>query len=500
VEWPKVVDLSRALTNCHYEMLGDWYRDPWGWCDLDWAVNSQPALVYDRFARHGVLQISKIDVPKENFAMRPAVILDPIDRVVYQALVDNISVRLIGEMRSWVFGWRLQRERPSAGHYSAGDLEWGLYRLRVEQLVNEYSCALQTDIVSFFASIPVHRLSEVILTRVRNNVTTRLTEMLAAWARVPGRSGLPQRSTASSVLANLYLRPLDDTVAALSVAGATEFPRAARWMDDIWLFAQDRGSLRAGQLQIEAGMRDLELNMGTGKTNVLEGSELYQAALEIEHGSVDAGLVDEPRRLEPLEELITKLVSAPEVAPRTSIRFTTTRLREAQEWELAAKFIPVAERMPQGADHLSRLFRDSGDWQGLADWYATYCASPWGRVEWAVAQFATMFPASKAGPPQVIAKFEELVLQHRSLPLAVAAAQRLSAWKPMEARDLLRTAAKEATDPLERRALALASVNAGEERDIVRRVLNQFEENQPTLAMLEASGFRSPAVSKDYSG
>jgi hypothetical protein len=36
--------------------------------------------------------------------------------------------------------------------------------------------------------------------------------VLDGWNRMPGRRGLPQRSAASAVLANMYLRPVDDEI------------------------------------------------------------------------------------------------------------------------------------------------------------------------------------------------------------------------------------------------------------------------------------------------
>jgi hypothetical protein len=39
-----------------------------------------------------------MDVAKENFSARPAFVVDVLDRLVYQALVDRLSVTLIGEI------------------------------------------------------------------------------------------------------------------------------------------------------------------------------------------------------------------------------------------------------------------------------------------------------------------------------------------------------------------------------------------------------------------
>lgn len=109
-----------------------------------------------------------------------------------------------------------------------------------------------------------------------------------------------------------------------------------------------------------------------------------------------------------------------------------------------------------------------------------------------------MFPSTAKGPGEVVDFFAQIVTEHRELPLATIAAQRLAAWDPGTARPLLRDAAKSATDPLERRALALALVHSGEPRAFVRSVLGEFAENRVTLEMLEEWRFRPLAVSTDY--
>src|SRR5437660_1114319 len=66
---------------------------------------------------------------------------------------------------------------------------------------------------SIFSSIPLDPLCEQIDSKGGHNaITGRLIDMLQSWGRIAGRSGLPQRCNASSVLANMYLRPLDDAL------------------------------------------------------------------------------------------------------------------------------------------------------------------------------------------------------------------------------------------------------------------------------------------------
>ena len=186
----------------------------------------------------------------------------------------------------------------------------------LQRLAGYDSVALTTDVVSFFASIPLDPLSERIGVLGHNRPAERLTDMLAGWYRMMGR-GLPQRSAASSALAHMYLRPLDDVIGrygAIPTGGAERIPegRALRWMDDIWLFGRRHSPLREAQVALQSAMRDLGLEMNFGKPRVLDGDALTEAVFELEHSAVDAGLNDdEDQDVAPLDDLIDGVLAAP---------------------------------------------------------------------------------------------------------------------------------------------------------------------------------------------
>lgn len=255
-DWLQVLDIKQALINCQIDLVGDWYRDPWGWPELEWACKNG-AIVRSRLIEQVNGPVAKISVPKENFATRPAVVLDPIDRLCYQALVDRISDKIIGDLPRTVYGWRLDADSPQHGHYLRNDSEWRRYRGTLQRLAHEFDIAIKTDIVSCFASISIPLLKTEIEDRAsKGHVAERLYTMLYGWSDVAGRSGLPQRAMASSVLANMYLSPLDDELhrrasATVDLFGREDPQSAIRWMDDVWIFGSDTGEVRRSLLAVE---------------------------------------------------------------------------------------------------------------------------------------------------------------------------------------------------------------------------------------------------------
>lgn len=507
MDWMSSVDLRATLATCHKDLLGDWYRDPWGWPELDWLATEGTRLLEERLNGRGSRRVSLVDVPKENFATRPAMVLDPVDRFAYQALVGQLSKSIIGDLDYNVYGWRLPRGVSRPGRYSPNDLQWKLYRFQLRFLTGLFDVALKTDIVSCFASISVSLLTEDLEERITRRkdrpLVDRLFSFLEQWERVPGRSGIPQRCQASSVLANMLLSKLDDVLlfhARPVLAGDKRRRSYARWMDDMWLFGDDPGELRRAQVSLEEGMREIGLHMNNGKTKLLEGSEVAEYALHVEHSAVDGALNANPSDPQPLDDLIEGIIFEREEANRTSIKFATDRMRRTHHFAKLDDLWQIAHRLPHGADALARLSRDAKRALALQDWYLDYCETPWASVEWPVAQFGTMFPSSSESVDKSLKEYfsEALTDNRATLPMIALAAQRLATWDKALARVVIQEAVKKSSNPIERRVLALAGLNAGCTKSSVRRWLGEFEENVVTVEMLEDRSFRPISFKPDF--
>src|SRR2546423_14001285 len=106
VDWLAILDIKRACGNGRTDIFGDWYRDPWAWPELEW-LSDHPDPLVQRLNSTGVRRLAPINVVKENFGLRPASVLDLVDRLVYQALGARLSVKLAAGSPSWVFSLRV---------------------------------------------------------------------------------------------------------------------------------------------------------------------------------------------------------------------------------------------------------------------------------------------------------------------------------------------------------------------------------------------------------
>jgi hypothetical protein len=241
-------------------------------------------------------------------------------------------------------------------------------------------------------------------------------------------------------------------------------------------------------------MRDLGLEMNSGKTDVLEDEKLGEALQSLERSAIDNALAESPRSEQPLDELVDEILANPEHADRTTIAFATTRMRTYEIFDRVDDLAEACHRMPHGADHLARLFRDSEAYRDLGEWYVKYATSRWGTVEWAVAQLGTMFPSHESNAD--VTSFFTSTIERRtpSLALFSVAVQRLAAWDANEARFAVKDVSAKLEHPLFRRSLALAGLAAGSARGEIRELLSEFQENRLTLRMLEDFNFRKSSV------
>lgn len=507
VEWMEVLNPLRALKNVQVDVTGDWFRDPWGWPEYDYLMSGHLDWL-DRWARsNGVHRVEKIDVPKENFGIRPAVVMDPVDRLLYQGLVDSVSKKLIGDLPGWVHGWRLKRISPKSGDYSENAYEWKLQRRFLKTAALLYDFGIKSDMVSCFASIPVDRLCEEVERRAgRSDVTGRLIDMIAAFDQVPERRGLAQRCMASSTLANMYLGRLSHVLENFSktymklrlFSDLLDHSLVTRWMDDIWAFEKDESSLRLFQVELQAAMRDAGLELNLGKTELYSEEELWLAVREVEHSDVDAAIGMTPRDLEPLERLLDKIIDDPAKSDRASIHFAMTRMRRQRVESRITRLVEATPLMPHAADHLGRAFRDFGLWRTHDDWFVEYSNGPWSKISWSVAQIGTMFPSKKRPSTAVIDRFDSFLSERSSFPLFALSAQRMAAWDSRRARDLFHDLVRVADHPQERRIIGLAAATAGEESRFIRKILSEYEENQLVLAVLQDRGFKAIDPPPDF--
>jgi hypothetical protein len=501
---PNTADIhfSEAISSCLVDISGDWYKDPWGWSELGFLQTGSGLRVLDeRLHSMHTASAVRIDVAKSQNESRPAVVLDLVDRVCYEAIVDHLIGDRLRQLPDWVYGWRPSRAEAPVSKYGDNGSEWREYTKMLKAYVAEYRFALKADIAQFFASVNIELLlARLASTTKAPSLLLRLESFLRSWNALPRRSGLPQRANASALLAQFYLSDIDRLLSRRCREGSGL--SVCRWMDDFWIFGHSERTLSRVRDELESVLALSSLELNAQKSELMVASETAVARYIAATSAVAISLAEHKTEEATvgLNALFDKLLTTPVDAPRNVISFVSSRLRRLKTKPRHMLETSNVEALPQGADLLARLLKDTGSWRGFVPWYVETAHRRFTAVDWAVQAWGLMFPrdADRYAREAVATYFSDEVLQ-RQMPamLVPIAAIRTTQWSS-EALDALRVAAKLARTPFEMRAVVLAAVQAGAERKQVRDWLNLFPSLVFTRKALEDTSYAISELAPDF--
>jgi hypothetical protein len=507
------LDIAGGAKLAASERFGDWYRDPWGWPELSPTHAGTLDAEQDLGLRAGddgeyhlgvQPHFHLIDIPKSRLGVRPAVVQDPLTRLAYLAAVQSVLPKLHDDLPEWVFGWRARGGESVV----SGPDEWTAY---VDSLpsAKQEGFGLVTDLTSFFASIRPDRLEPVVFGRLGKVAAAHvIMDVVRAHDSLSTRSGLPQRSFASAVLAHTFVKPVDDALQVSIMSGGVTAVR--RWMDDISAEGDEK-SLYVLLLELQERARQIGLEINAAKTSLGEASEtastlrledLKQIHVPLKQQGGDYEAVTFEPDLEVLHKIEDAILAQPGKASRTVARAVLVSLTEQGDFVRYLDWLGAAPALPHVADNLGRYLRAAGQanpdlWPFFGHWFAHFAASAWARLDWVVSQFALTFPAD--GLPEPVAEVLRHWLEDRSTIQQVAiATQRICAATPVVGRTLIRARVDRTSDPLILRALALGLLAAGEGREAVEPILRRDPRNGLLVRTLDATKWKPPTVAQDF--
>lgn len=493
------------------EQFGDWYRDPWGWPETtpEFAATLSPldigvTEVGRKFHYGATPDFHRFDVPKSFLGIRPAVVQDVRTRLAYTTAARGLAGKLHASLPDWVFGWRMRD-----GEYGRSK-EWQLYRASQEDIENQ-PWAAQTDINSFFASIDSTRLLDRIVESAGASVSTEiLAAVFKAHNLLQGRSGIPQRSAASALLAHTALRQVDDLLDSLIQAG--KLTQARRWMDDI-SFEGPEEELYGALLQLQQSCRQEGLEVNGLKTLLVSGAESSERLREEAQGLIrlptttstvsndyedfEMTYVD----VSALQAAEEEVLSSPQRAPRSKVGIVLKSLIRYDEFTRVEDWMAAAKYLPHAADKVGRYLaaanRDSLWGLDLSGWFTRVHVSGWPHLDWVEAQFALAVPSEDVAD-EMRAVLESWLTSSANLQKVAVAVQRIATSQPVTYRAIVAARLDSVHDPLLVRLLALGLLVAGHSRSNVRAALQRHPNNALTLKYLEDKSWKLPEVSDDF--
>ena len=411
----EILDLHKAFRRIEQDKRDDAWPDVVGYRDVKrnlGEILETIKLNLQNPNRYQANRPSLIDIPKRGFGLRPGLVPQIEDRIIYQAVADFLAPKFKSE--DIVYSNRLAGNDKNQMFIQGVEL-WIEFQTKKEEYCHTYPFVVETDVTAYFD----HINHDLLLSRINdlfgkvvgideiNDIRTILGRQLGKWNFYGfNKFGIPQINDASSFFANLYLDELDKWLISKRMV-------ALRYVDDICIFASDEPNARKALADLIIKLREMGLYIASGKTKIRKSEEVI-SELELGRGKIKIIETEidslEPNRLENAGELLKAyfftLIEDPTKFNDRHFRFCVNRFKKLYVYGIAQDAQKVVIReilnrlssMPETTeifiDYLS-LFPDN---QALQSRILDFLESKYNIYPWQEMQLIELLIRSNIAP------------------------------------------------------------------------------------------------------
>jgi hypothetical protein len=262
------LDWGLAARRLRIDIRDDFWPDPLGFKDILRPQSNWLHRMESHLAAYRPRRGASYAIPKANFTIRDSIHITPLDRLVYQALVDQLIPFVDPKISPTVFSHRL-RQSDAEWIFLSPVQQWKQFHDAVRSAIRERPNAflIMTDVSHYFEGIRLKTLRRHLLSLLGERAAAlrpcvnALSDCLQAWS--PYREyGLVQNVDASSFLGNVLLDYVDKR---MTRDGYLLF----RYMDDIRIVVTSERDARKALERLVCHLREIGLWINAAKTGVL---------------------------------------------------------------------------------------------------------------------------------------------------------------------------------------------------------------------------------------
>jgi hypothetical protein len=210
-------------------------------------------------------------VPKDEYLFRNAMQLDPIDNIIFAAIIKEVGKKIENRRldTTAVFSYRFSPTKD--GQFYGEKNLWEEFWRNSIQKAQQFEYVAVTDISDFYNQIYHHTIeNQLIASGIEKYYRTALLNLLKETTQGISR-GIPIGPFASHMLAELDLIPIDEV---LKLRGY-EF---CRYVDDIHIFCKSREDAQIAIYELADGLNDQKLILNKQKTEILNKHDFTERA------------------------------------------------------------------------------------------------------------------------------------------------------------------------------------------------------------------------------
>ncbi|MFJ7334819.1 reverse transcriptase domain-containing protein [Streptomyces sp. NPDC101110] len=269
----------------------------------------------------GPNRVEIIEHPKDPISVRPLARFDIKDRLTYEAIVAQATSKTDDLLSDNVFSYRTSRSQI---HSVEDWLEW---RHQARKILDSDSLLTmaRTDVASFYEHIDIDILRlDLARAGVDEPLLSQLYNFLQRFQQQSHAWGLPQGSSASGALSNVYLLPYDEYIRQSGV-------QHVRYSDDTYIFGYGWEQLRSVLAGANQALRARRLTIASRKTEILDRAESLAHLDDSTHDQISYFYYRGSQQAKKLLRELFKQATQQGPKGERDIKFSLTRFRRKRD-------------------------------------------------------------------------------------------------------------------------------------------------------------------------